>query len=137
VAPSEIATYLAGAGLGLTLGTNLFDAPFPEAPEVPDAAVCLVDWGSVPSLPTYGPSLSPPSMERPQVKVIVRDGRDKVAAARTTAYAVYKKLRRLGPVTLSGVVYHNIDADVPAWLGRDENKRPRFHFDLDVWKAES
>lgn len=132
---AELATYLAGAGLGLTVGTNLFSFPFPTT--APDTAVCLVEWGSVPVPQNFGESLSPPSHERPQVKVIVRDARDAVGAARTQADAIYKKLRRLGPVTLSGVLYHNVYADLPAFLSLDENMRPRFHFDLDIWKQES
>ena len=132
--PDEIGTYLAGAGLGLTLGVNLYVLPFPETS--PDAAVCLVEFDGR-TVGTFGASLSAAAVEEPSFKVIVRDGRDNGLQARQKADAVYKALRRLGPVTLSGVLYHNLKADLPQWLGYDENNRSRYHFDVQAWKAES
>ena len=71
----EVATYLAGAELGLTLtppNPNLFTEPFPLGG--PDAAVCLIVWDTD-TIETFGESLSAPSMEVQQFKVIARDGR--------------------------------------------------------------
>lgn len=131
----DLAAYLASAGLGLTLGTNLFSVAFP--PKSPDQAVCIVEWGADRAEQTFGASLSAVAVERPALKVIVRDGKESAAAAKTLAYAVYKKLRRLGPVTLSSVNYLNVEAEVPAALGQDENERHRYHFDLRVHKDEA
>ncbi len=135
----ELAAYLAGAGLGLTLGTDLFSSPFPasSAVPVPDLAVAVVDTGSDESIGSFGASLSAVDVERPEVMVFVRGARDAVEVAKAKAYAVWKKLRRLGPVTLSGVLYHNVAARPPHLLGYDENKRPVYEILCDVWKEES
>jgi hypothetical protein len=133
----EVAAYLASAGIGLTTASpnpNLFTNPFPLGG--PDEAVCLVPWNTT-TVDTFGESLSAPAMEVQSFKVISRGKKDKAKAAETKAYAVYKKLRRLGPVTLSGVKYHHIEAQPPIWLSDDETGRPRYHFDAVAWKAES
>ena len=133
----EIGTYLAGAGLGLTLAApspNLFTTPFPL--NAPEAAVCLVSLtGTVHG--TFGVSLSAPAIADERWKVIVRDTRERAQAAQTLAQAIYKKLRRLGPVQLSGVQYHNVKAELPAFLNFDDNQRPMYHFDCEAWKDES
>jgi hypothetical protein len=137
VLTDEIAGYLVTTGLGLTTAPpnpNLFAGPFPLGG--PDEAVCLVPWNTS-TVDTFGESLSAPAMEMQNFKVISRGKRDKAKAAETKAYAVYKKLRRLGPVTLSGVKYHHIEAQPPIWLSDDETGRPRFHFDCTAFKAES
>jgi hypothetical protein len=134
VLADEVATYLAGAGLGLTVGDNLFTMPFPLGS--PDSAVSVVVWFTD-IVETFGESLSAPAMETQHFKVIAREGPGEGAAAQTKAYDIYKKLRRLGPVTLSGVKYHNIQANPPMFLSDDEADRPRYHFDAIAHKAES
>lgn len=135
----ELAVYLAGAGLGLTVGTNLFSSPFPASSTipVPDLAVAVVDTGGDESIGSFGASLSAVDVERPEVMVFVRGGRDYVEAAKAKAYAVWKKLRRLGPLSLSGVLYYNVAASTPRLIGHDENKRPVYGIVCDVWKEES
>lgn len=133
----EVAAYLGGAGLELTTdppNPNLFTTPFPLGG--PDAAVCLVPFFSE-TVETFGPSLSAPAMEIQSFKVISRDAPGKGALAQARAYDVYKKLRRLGPVTLSGVKYQNIQAAPPVFLSKDEKDRPRYHFDATAHKEES
>lgn len=133
----EVGAYLVGAGLGLTTDApapNLFTKPFP--PGGPDTAVCLVVWNAA-TVETFGESLSAPAMEVQNFKVIVRAAAGKASLAQVTAYDVYLKLRRLGPVVLGGVKYHNIKAHPPLWLQDDEKGRPRYHFDCEVHKAES
>jgi hypothetical protein len=133
----ELATYLEGADLGLTTAApepNLFKEPFPLGG--PDEAVCLVPYFAD-TVETFGESLSPPAMETQTFKVIARAAAGEGKLARTKAYDVYLKLRRLGPVTLSGVSYKNIKAAPPVFLSMDEQSRPRFHFDATAWKEES
>jgi hypothetical protein len=137
VLSDEVAAYLVGAGLGLTTAAptpNLFTRPFPLGG--PDAAVCLVVWNTD-TMETFGESLSPPAMEMQNFKVITRDAPGNAPAASAKAYDVYKKLRRLGPVTLGGVKYYNIKAQPPMPLSDDEKGRPRYHFDCAASKAES
>lgn len=131
----ELATYLAAAGLGLTVGTNLFSVPFPAS--APDASVCVVEWGALASEETFGASLSAVAMEKPLFKVMVRGARDAADTARQLAGQVCKKLRRLGPATLSGVAYYNVTAEPPQFMSFDDNGRPRWHFDGTAFKAES
>ncbi len=135
----ELAAYLAGAGLGLTLGTDLFSSPFlaASAVPVPDLAVAVVDTGGDEAIGSFGGSLSAVDVERPEVMVYVRGARDNAEAAKAKAYAAWKKLRRLGPVTLSGVLYHNVAASMPRLVGHDDNKRPVYAIVCDIWKEES
>jgi hypothetical protein len=135
----ELAAYLAGAGLGLTLGTDLFSSPFPAASTVtvPDLAVAVVDTPGEDPIGSFGESLSPADVERPEVMVFVRGGRDAVEAAKAKAYAVWKKLRRLGDVEISGTRYLAVVAKAPYLLGYDESKRPVYTIVCDVWKEES
>ena len=135
----ELATYLAGAGLGLTLGTNLFSSPFPAASAVvvPDLAVAVVDSPGEDPIGSFGPSLSSVDVERPEALILVRGGRDAVEAAKAKAYAVWKKLRRLGDVEISGTRYLAVAAKTPYLLGYDESKRPIYAIVCDVWKEES
>ena len=85
----------------------------------------------------FGDSLSAVDVERPQIKVIVRGKKNGAGAARQKAHDVWKKLRRLADVTLSGTRWINVEAESPQWLGLDENELPRWHFDLSVEKEES
>ena len=60
---SDLATYLAGLGLGLVLppadGANLFCAPMPEAEHgVPDPAVALINSSGSPPQPYLGSARS-------------------------------------------------------------------------------
>lgn len=132
----EIAAYLAGAGLGLVAGTNLYSVPFPAS--APDLSVAVIDDDAGPEpLGSFGPSLSAVDVERPELLLLVRGARDDGEAAKAKAYAVYKALRRLGPVTLSGVVYHHVAARPPHFVAFDANNRPIYSFVCDIWKAES
>jgi hypothetical protein len=133
----EVAAYLEGADLGLVAtgpNPNLFTVPFPLGG--PDAAVCLIVFSAT-TLETFGESLSAPAAEEQNFKVISRGAPGEASAAQTKAYDVYKKLRRLGPVTLSGVLYFNIRAQPPMFLSIDDADRPRYHFDATAWKQES
>jgi len=132
----EVGTYLAAAGLGLTVGTNLFTKPFPGAAAVDPNVSLHALAGDAPE-GTFGPSGSSYAFERPELLVTVRGARDGIEAAETLAQAIYKALRRLGPVTLSNVLYHNIDATPPAFVAFDANQRPLFSVTCRIWKDES
>lgn len=133
--PAEIATYLAGAGLGLTLNTSVFDVPIPE--KGPDAAVGILEAGGESDLGGFGESLSASEMERPRFVVAIRGSRDGGTAARALAEAVRKKLRRLGPATLSGTLYHDVACEPIAGPYYDQNGRPRYVIACAAHKAES
>lgn len=133
----ELGAYLVAAGLGLVLDASLFVVPFPVSS--PDAATCIVAfgfWGKPER--TMTPSLGANLGEKPVVQVITRDTRERAAQAQATSLAIWQKLRNLGTVTLSGVVYYDVRArSQPLFLGFDQDQRPRFYVEYEVDKAES
>jgi hypothetical protein len=136
VLPDEIGNYLAGASLGLTVGTNLFYVPIPDA--APDPAVGILETPGAPSAGAFGVSLSAPAFEYPRFVVIVRGGRDTVSTARTLAESIHKKLERLGPVTLAGTVYFDVRAAQPPFgPDYDKNERPVYRAVYEATKERS
>jgi len=106
----EIATYLAGAGLGLTLsssGTQVYGVPFPA--EAPDTAACVIEYGGLAPYDAFGPSLSAPVFERPRFQIVCRDAQDRIAACRALILAVEKTLRHFSG-TMGSVTYGFVQA---------------------------
>ena len=135
----EIATYLAGAGLGLSLSSTsggiVFGVPFP--PEAPDTACCVIEYGGGPPLDAFGASLSAPVYEQPRFQVLCRDRSDNAATCRALANSIYKALRHFSG-TIGGVSYGFIQAVQPvAFLKFDENNRPYYYSEFDCRKQES
>ena len=131
---ADVGNYLAGAGLGLTLGTNLFQVPFPATCQ--DAAVCIVETPGEEDEFGSGPSLDPPALERPRLSVTVRDAPQNALTCRTLAGAIRSKLNNLGPVTLGGVLYHHLEAKPVFYLSADQNERPRWVINVAVMKGD-
>jgi hypothetical protein len=130
---SDIATYLAAQGLG-TLDTDIFAAPFPF--DAPDAALCIAERpGSAEG--AFGASLSSSAFDEGDFQVLARGTRDGVGASRTKIETVRTKLHRLGPVTLSGVVYFDIRCSTPFFLRYDDEGRPMWCIDCQTEKAAS
>lgn len=131
--PLEIATYLAGAGLGLQLGVSIFDVPFPEGAQ--DAAVYVESAPGREPDQVFGGHLAVPVGLWPSFTVFVRDARENAAAADALATAIYKKLRNLQSQTLSSVLYRDIRATAgePYFAGFDHTNRPLYacHFEAD------
>jgi len=134
----EVATYLAGAGVGLSLsssGTVVFGVPFP--PEAPNAAVCVIEYGGSAPVDAFGPSLSPSIFEQPRFQVLLRDTSDNLAACRALANSVYKVLRRYSGL-MGGINYAYVRALGPvAFLKFDENQRGYYYCEFEARKAES
>ena len=122
---ADIGTYLASAGIGLTLDVNLFRVPFPAA--APTAAACLMETPGEEDEFGSGPSLDLPALERARFQVQVRDDPQNAAACRALAESIRQKLNNLGPVTLGTTVYHDVKATTPVFfLGPDQNERWRW-----------
>ena len=131
---ADVGNYLAGSGLGLTLGVNLFQVPFPAASQ--DAAVCIVETPGEEDEFGSGPSLDPPALERPRFQVIARDDPQNALACRTLIEDVRQKLNNLGPVTLGTTVYHHVKATTPVfYLGPDQNERWRWVTNFEAMKG--
>lgn len=118
----EIAAYLVAQGFG-ALDVDVFAVPFPQS--APDAAVCVTALGGR-SQGTFGASLSAAAFDEAEFQVIVRGGRDAIAAARTKAQNIRAKLNRLGPVTLASTVYMDVRASLVTWLRYDPEGRPLY-----------
>lgn len=117
---NDIATRLSAVALG-TLGTDLFDVPFPH--DAPDVATCVVDRpGSYEG--TFGASLSAAAFEEGEFQVITRGSREAVTASRAAIEAVKTALHRLGPIALGGKTYYDIRTSTPYFLRYDEEGRP-------------
>jgi len=135
----EVATYLAGAGLGLSLTTSssngVFAVPFP--PLAGDTATCVIEYGGRENVDAFGPSLSAPIFQRPRFQVVCRDSADNALACRTLAESIYKKLRHFSG-TLSGVTYGFVKAHRPPFfLNYDENQRIHYAINFEAHKTES
>jgi hypothetical protein len=131
-----VATYLAGAGIGLTVGTNLFKATLPDSPDV---AVAIFEWGGQANEKTFAPLPGMAILERPVFQVLVRGARENVTSgaystARAMAESIYRKLD--GYVgTLSGVAYKSIVCESnPYYIQTDDNARPHIGMDFQAVK---
>ena len=117
-------------------GTNLFEGPMPE---LPDAAIAVTHAAGEPAdSRTMGASLANEGLvEQPHVQVMVRGAVNDKAGPRTRAYAAHAVLDGYGPGTLSGVLYHHIEAidGEPYTLGQDANGRHRYVANYRIEKA--
>lgn len=121
-----------------TAGTDLFEGPMPE---FPDNCVAVAHYDSqAPEGRVMGASLSDNAGLWPvSVQVMARNVSKTTAEARCRAYL--DLLDNLGPVTLSGVLYHSCEADgEPFNMGQDQGGaegqgRWRFAFNLTCRKA--
>lgn len=102
-----------------TTGTNLFKS---EMPSTPDELVTLFQTAGGPPVHAMGVGPGNAQVEQPHVQVRVRSGRPD--SAHKLAQDVYHALDGLGPVTINGVVYHNVFAlQSPFFLDQDETGR--------------
>jgi hypothetical protein len=137
----EVAEYLAGAGLGLTVGSSgangVFAVLFPV--EANDTATCVIEYASDLSVESMGASLSPVLLERPRFQVICRDLQDNARTCRSLAQSIYKKLRHYsGTMGSASVSYPFVNSmGVPFFLKIDENMRVLYACNYVAYKAES
>lgn len=135
----EVANYLAGAGIGMSLSSTsagiVFGVPFP--PEAPDTASCVIEYGGLAPVDAMGASLSPSIFEQPRFQLLCRDKSDNLAACRALANAAYKVLRRFSGA-MAGVNYAYVQALGPVFfLKFDENERGYYACNFQARKAES
>jgi len=144
----EVANYLAGAGLGLTLGSSqangVFADPFPPAAH--DTSTCVVVYSGEESVKAFGPSLVADILEKPRFQVMTRDTPDKVRECKRLMLNINKKLRSLAGVTLTSVLpnstgsvsYAYVKAlGPPFFLKYDEAQRVVYACNYVALKAES
>ena len=129
-AESAIVTYL-DTLLTETAGTDLFEGPAPESP-ANCIAVAHYDSMEAQDRIMSGSLVNQQAVWPVMVQVMARNTSKATAEAR--ARAAFDVLDNYSG-TLSGVTYHSIEADgEPFNLGKDENERWRFVFNLKVEK---
>ncbi|MDP3717096.1 MAG: minor capsid protein [Acidobacteriota bacterium] len=133
----ELATHLAAApqGLGLTIGTNLYRGPLPDATGSEPAVGLVPRIGGRASEQEFG--AADLAFEWPRLRVVVRGARQDPAPARAKAEAIYKVLGKVQAQALSGTFYHGIKCFPVAFDRSDANDRPIYVFDIEVEKEVS
>lgn len=128
---ADIVAYLDSA-TSLTAGTDLFEGPMPE---LPNACVAITPTGGEEGEYTMGSSLSAPGVEIGRFQLAVRHGTQATAISNANTY--HALLANLGPTTLSGRLYHNVESvdGEPYSIGQDENLRWRYVANYRAFKA--
>lgn len=122
-----IGDYLASNGHG-TLGTDLFLAVMPEAP---DTMVTVYENSGNSPTETFGASAW--AYEHPAIQVICRASRGDYPTARDKAVAIRLLLAAVSNQTISGIHIMKISASggiLP--MGEDSNLRPMVSINFDV-----
>lgn len=111
----------------LTIGTNLFLSKMPDSP---DACVCVYETQGNAPVMTFGATAI--QLDRPNVQISVRAGRDDYAAARDMAQALRTLVAGIVNVTSSGVLIMRAEPTGSFYpLGVDQLERPRVVFNMD------
>lgn len=124
---SDVATYLAGAGLGLTLGSNLFAVAESNsnAPNTTPAVYCVASGGPAPA-----PYLcSKGSFHRLGVNVRVLGGKEAPQAGAQLARQVADKLQC---ATISGYVAVYLKDAQPVFAGLDDHDAPLWSLNAEA-----
>jgi hypothetical protein len=111
----------------LTIGVNLF---LSKMPDTPDVCVCIYETqGSAPIM-TFGATAI--QLDRPNVQISVRAGRDNYAAARDMAQTLRTLVAGIVNVTSSNVLIMRAEPTGSFYpLGVDQLERPRVVFNMD------
>ena len=132
---SDVTTYLAGASLGLTVGStgNLINVPFSDVS--PQAVVCIIQYSGRPAVRAFGASIGAPVCEVHRFQITARDIANNFSTAQALIESIHAALDHLGESTLSGTRYLNVTAVAPPfYLGQDDDDRHRFVCNFEAWK---
>ena len=128
----EVGTYLAGAGLSLTLGTNLF---LTEMPATPDVATALREYGGAAPELAFGGVLV---LEHIRLQVVCRGIADDYLGPRARAEAIYRWFAARKDASLSGTAYHGlVPQQAPFPIRRDQLGRWEIGFNVQADKEPS
>ncbi|GEL75208.1 hypothetical protein [Myxococcus virescens] len=130
---SDVATFLAGAGLSLVVGTNLFKGPVrPASDVIPQACVFVrVDAGAEPE--PYLGGRTTGSVYEADVEVLIRGEPDRYDAPRQVARAVLVALQK---ASLPGYFSCVVAQSQPDYLDQDDNQCHEFAVDVTLsWVA--
>jgi hypothetical protein len=135
----DVAEYLGTAGLGLTVGTNLFKVPVPETATA-DIQVAVVEYGGRPAIRAMGPSLGAPVAEVSRFQVAVIGQLNDYEASRDLIEDIYRALDNLAETTLGTTRYLLIRALQPPFYmppgeTGDPNAQQHFSCNFEAMKA--
>lgn len=123
-----LAAQLVADGVG-TLGTTIF---LGYMPPTPDAVVVIYEGRGNGPDHVFGSSVS--GIDRPQVRVLARAGRNDYPAARAKIVAVRSSLGSIQNETVSGVAFLSVQATSDYYPVRlDDKERAMFGLDFVAW----
>lgn len=131
----DVATAIAGAGLGLTLGTSVFWGTIREsdpASGVPSRAVFCTPMLS-PAPMNYCDGSRTPQGKEPQVQVVVRGNAQSYSTANTLARSVRDALHDLPPTGYAGCRVTQVD---PVPIGETNRGEHLFSLNVQLWIDE-
>jgi hypothetical protein len=121
---NDVTTFLSSAGLGLTVGTNLFASLLPDQP---DAAVAVFEYMPAPSDFTMGSGslqTALPAIEESRVQIMCRDIEANYNTNQATIEAIYRAMVQMSSSTIGGTFYQRFEPmQRPFFLHRDEKRR--------------
>jgi hypothetical protein len=113
----DVGTYLAGAGLGLVEGTNLYLGYLKDNP---DSCLALFEYDGMAPMYTMGPQ-SLPAIAQPHLQIVWRDVG--YVQARTGAESVTRALEQVTNQNVNGTYYERIERlQDPFFMQRDTVK---------------
>jgi len=122
-----IGTYIDNNNATLTLGTNLFLAKMPETPDL-----CVAVYETQGFAPTMTFGSTPIEIDRPNIQVAVRAGRDDYPAARDLAQTLRTLVAGIINQTVGGVTIIRAEPTGSLYtLSSDNLERPRVVFNVD------
>jgi hypothetical protein len=123
---ADIATVLAGAGLSLTNGTNLFLGPMPEDDDtVPDKCVAVLQTGGGAPLGFIGGGKK--AFVSVSCQIRVRGDREDFQAGQTLACGILEALNQTAP---SPYVAIRVRESAPFYGGTDSADRPQWSLNV-------
>lgn len=125
---SDLVSYLANHGLGLTLGENLFSAPMvrSDAPSVDTLAVAIIDTGGHPPENYLG---GKSALLTATVQVRIRSEIEDYSGGLTLAQNVWEAVHLQ---SIAGYVLVECEESAPNYIGPDKAGRHLFTFNVEL-----
>ena len=127
----DLATFLAAAGLSLTVGTNVFaTAEMPQSDVIPAKAVFCQAYGGR-EMDVYV-GQAPHGVVYPKVQVCVRGDPHDLGTAQALARSVWDALCY---ATITGYLRCKCLQSGPVYLGLNDLQQPRFAINVEMMAA--
>lgn len=132
---SDVATVLGAAGIGLTLGTNLYTGPMRahEAEGVPNEAVFVITVGGRSPI-DYCDHSHTPQLHFPRVQIMVRSDPHDWDGGLALANDIYEAIHSKEP---SGYVSARSAESAPIHVGETDNGEFLWSINVDLIKEET